>query len=547
MFAAPIAHAIQYYGVDVPFWDQWEYVRFFIAAERGTLSLSDLFELHNEYRQLVPNAIFLGLGIITKWRVQCEMMLTLLVVASIAWMLFGYLRPRETMPLWVQVTLSVFICTFLCTPAQFENWLFGVQLVYFVGIFCLLLCLNIAMKPWRSVNPWLLILPIASLSTLSTVNGFLCWMAVLPLLLQKKMPVGRGGLLFAGGGIALFTGCVALYVHHYAQPGNLPTLFQKAQSVPMVAQFFVRLIGTGLGSTTYCGSETAWILDVHGALITLCWTAFAVLIWCYRGHGQVVSRYVPWLVIGGYGLATAMMVTFGRSNLGLAQACASRYIGYTVFLGLSTFVIPIIWYYSDGKRSKYRPLALIMVAWMLVLTATKWRSYTGEYLQLQHYGAYIARAKSGLLVSRFLPLSGQQALIYPSGFDELLKKATWLDAHGYLRPRLKTSPFLQPADIQVGDSPGAFTQVTHADAQILAEGTLDNANAMPIRHAVVATARNAQGQRRMVGIDNSGLTEWRMHIPKDRLDTSDVLLECWQLDNRTGLFLNIRGTHALEH
>ena len=55
------------YGVDIPYWDEWQYVSFFEKFSQGTLTLSDLFAQQNEYRQFFPNLIFVGLGWLTQW------------------------------------------------------------------------------------------------------------------------------------------------------------------------------------------------------------------------------------------------------------------------------------------------------------------------------------------------------------------------------------------------------------------------------------------------------------------------------------------------
>ena len=61
------------FGVDVPFWDQWELVPFLDLWASGTLSLGDLFSQHNEHRIFFPRLIMLLLAAATGWNSRAEM------------------------------------------------------------------------------------------------------------------------------------------------------------------------------------------------------------------------------------------------------------------------------------------------------------------------------------------------------------------------------------------------------------------------------------------------------------------------------------------
>jgi len=44
---------------DFPYWDQLDYVDWFVRYESGSLSLTELFRPQNEYVQILPNLVFL--------------------------------------------------------------------------------------------------------------------------------------------------------------------------------------------------------------------------------------------------------------------------------------------------------------------------------------------------------------------------------------------------------------------------------------------------------------------------------------------------------
>ncbi|HZS38481.1 MAG TPA: hypothetical protein VFF06_16715, partial [Polyangia bacterium] len=60
--AIALAAFVWRFGVDVPYWDQWELVPLLKGAHDGTLRAADFFALHNEHRLVVPRLIMLGLA-----------------------------------------------------------------------------------------------------------------------------------------------------------------------------------------------------------------------------------------------------------------------------------------------------------------------------------------------------------------------------------------------------------------------------------------------------------------------------------------------------
>ncbi len=545
--ASPILYAIWKFGVDAPYWDQWEYVRFFKMFESGTLTLSNLFELHNEYRQLVPNVIFLLLGVITQWRVQVEMVLTVLMVAGIGWMMLSSLIKQNLMPFWIQLLLCCFVSALIFTPAQYENWLFGVQLVYFFPLFCLVLCLKITTLTLRPVYHWFLVILVAFLSTLSSVNGFLCWLALVPLLLRSTSPGGRVPLRFLLVAMGVLATAVLLYVFEYSQPGNLPTLAQTAQPPGQILHFFFRLMGNGLGNTPSCYSAYGWVFDIQGVAVTLTFFLSCMFVFHNRKEPHVQSFVMPWILLGMYGIVTAMMVTFGRSNLGLMQACAPRYIGFTVYAAIGALVVPVLLVYTGKKSYVYRILAGFSLAWMVCTILVRGLQYQSDFEMLRLYGAIQERAKCGLLLSNIVPFNKQQTLIYPSGFDKLKKKAEWLNAHDYIRPNMVQSSILNRSSMDTLPASGTFVEMLVQSDTLIAKGTIRDPELIPLRMAIVLTTQMDDGRRNIVGMDNSGNPQWSIHFPKTTNDAGGALVEAWLFDSRSGLFHLMNGKHRIEN
>jgi hypothetical protein len=546
VFATPVFYAIWVFGVDIPYWDQWEYVRFFEAYYEHNLMSAGLFNLHNEYRQLIPNFIFLILGLITKWRVQFEMMVILIMVIWIGWRILKRLENNRTLPFPIYAMMSIFICALLFSPAQYENWLFGVQIVYFFPIACIIACIELIETPLRPLFKWISILSVSYLSTLSSVNGVLCWITLLPLFIYDRKAIDKIFYLTIPI-LILFCSSLILYLNDYTQPGNLPTVFEQKQSVNYMLKFILRLIGNGGVNISYCLNTESKIPESVGFLIVFCWLINIFSIIKRWNNPKIISMCLPWLIIGFYGLITAIMITSGRSNLGIIQACAPRYIGFTLFFVISSLVLPVILYYIDSKNKFNKYFALFTGIFLgAVLLINLW-NYKSNYFNLKAYGAQIARAKAGLLVSKYLPFSEHKTLIYPSGFDKLSSKVKWLNAHGYIRPSILEAPVLKENQIKKVPESGVFSSITARNDSILCSGIIDNELLSPLRFAVIITAKNKFGQRKFVGINNSGNPKWTINLPVSRLEKGNVLLEAWLFCGDDGLFYPIADKHINEN
>ena len=81
----PIAVAVLVwrFHVDVPFWDQWDFVPDLDRLFSGQLDLSFLFRQHNEHRMFFPRLIMLALARVTHWSIGWELVVSYLLTWGI--------------------------------------------------------------------------------------------------------------------------------------------------------------------------------------------------------------------------------------------------------------------------------------------------------------------------------------------------------------------------------------------------------------------------------------------------------------------------------
>ncbi|GAB4292142.1 MAG: hypothetical protein Fur0025_27660 [Oscillatoriaceae cyanobacterium] len=190
-------------SVNVPFGDQWDNAAVVINKfSEGTLSFSDLIAQHNESRKFFPRLIFLGLAYLTNWNVRYEMLLIFIlaciVSVNIFWLIRhtvqkpGFLPSFRFMAINIETNpVSLLALAFLAnllifSPIQYENWLWGIQVVVFIPIVCITTSLVIAYSQLNPISKFTLCGFLATFSTFSYANGLLCWVVLLPALALAK-------------------------------------------------------------------------------------------------------------------------------------------------------------------------------------------------------------------------------------------------------------------------------------------------------------------------------------------------------------------------
>src|SRR6266508_1980472 len=82
---------IYFFGLNMPFWDQWENVSLLIKQQQGNLSIADLFTQHDEHRPFFPRLIWIGLAELTHYNVKAEQWTNLFIALAT----FGFFIHRS--------------------------------------------------------------------------------------------------------------------------------------------------------------------------------------------------------------------------------------------------------------------------------------------------------------------------------------------------------------------------------------------------------------------------------------------------------------------
>lgn len=298
--------------VNVPFWDSWEFVTILQKSDSNTLGFADFFAQHNEHRILFPRLAMYVLGLSSGWDLRVESWFSvLLAMATFAMILALTLKSIGNK--WIRLFTIGLLSTIFFSPIQWENWMWGWQIQWFMNVLAVVGALYILstefLKPKYRV---LLAALFGAVATYSLASGFFVWLVALPLLIQNKklrafLPVW----------IAFAALVVGSHYIGYVDPSYHPskTIFLE-KPLEFIAYFL-----------TYIGRPIThdFMFSVEIGLVYLMSAALG-LGYLYAKHRKVLLKLLPWICLGVYGLLAAASTAVSRLGFGVQQAYSNRYI-----------------------------------------------------------------------------------------------------------------------------------------------------------------------------------------------------------------------------
>ncbi len=556
------AWAIFKYSVGMPVIDEWDLTKLFEKFAQGPLTMADLFAQQNEYRQFFPNLIFVMLAWLTKWDVRYAMLVSFLLACLVSFNIYHLckltLPVNRTQRWWPYFLANLLIFS----PVQFENWLQGQQLIYFMPIACVTTCLLLVYTDRLGPKmKWLLCAVLSFVSTFSAANGLVCWLIIPAALWQVSARAGlRHKRVWLLGWLAGLGGCGALYLHGYRKPPHHPPLAHSFMYPARAWVYFLSLLGGPFGAGRIV------LTVITGALL------LALFVWvCLRyrlalRQSNDAHTWLCWLILGAYSLLSAGLITIGRAGFGVEQSLARRYTTYTIYLPIAlVFLLPLalrggaqhgakIW-----ARSRSALLAALLVLHVgIYLAGIKWMS---------DLRATERHAQACLLLINVAPDNDCLLRLYPD-VETLRLRANTLDRLDLLHPRLLTSDHMRDivaTDARAPDVYGALDELAQvgpdeyvasgramlphrgepADAVLLAwERAGQEPRVLAISDVVLARDFVSALARRGV----YGDTRWHKTFSSARLpaDQAQLTITAYAFDTRTGSAYKLAGAHVIQ-
>ncbi len=372
------------YAVDFPFFDEWQALGLYLAKwTYGHLTFPELLNQHNESRKFFPRLILLPLARLTGWDTRYEIAIS---IALIGLSLLGMVRLlRRSFPSGsiLGTIAGVAIFSAVCTPLQYDNLLWGLQMIMFVPPACLIGCLGIVNTGWADWQKLLGMLALAIVATLSFSNGLVLWIAMLlPLLwLVLRSPNYRNWWILPSW-LVSFAITIALYFHRYNKPDDSPSLLVGLSMPANVVHYLLGFLGGPLGSLQLARSQ-----EVGGFLVSLFLLGLGFTAW----YGWRMMRspspfqptalsnpdhpnsdpqtldsqtldsqnhqnwdwfqpFLPWITFGLYSFTSGTIAAVGRVGFGLEQSMAGRYVTVSTYFGVGLIGLVAVLVHSSLQR-----------------------------------------------------------------------------------------------------------------------------------------------------------------------------------------------------
>ncbi|MBX9253308.1 hypothetical protein H1Q63_04900 [Desmonostoc muscorum CCALA 125] len=325
------------FSVNVPFADDWGLVSFFGKIYSDTANFGDFFAQHNEHRIFFPRIIFTILAFSSKWNIKLEIYFSFLLALInfvILYKITASTNNKNNKILFHLLNLT--ICILYFSLSQYENWLWGFQISWFLINTCIIIAVFILSVPQKLHQNFTI--SIASLccfiASFSSAHGLLSWVSLLPSVYlfegtnkQKKTRI----VVWIG----LFFLCTGIYSIGYVKPSYHPSVFFILQHPLIASEFFLTLIGSVIDKNI-CNAVFT------GIIILLIFSFFNVFS-LKNYHSEFVNKAAPWLSLGWFAILFALMTTVGRSGFGIQQATMSRYVTVSILLVISCLQLCRLW------------------------------------------------------------------------------------------------------------------------------------------------------------------------------------------------------------
>lgn len=313
-----------HYGVDVPLVDQWAMPPLLEKSYAGTLTLHDLFAQYAEHRLLFPRLITIGLARLSGWNVRWELVANLLLATLTGALLIVLLRRAlaasgSRMPVWGPALFSLLTFS-LC---QWENWLWGGQIHFFLNV----LCVGggvLALWNTRRAGSFVCAILLGVIATFSLASGLIFWWIGLFVIAIDDWPVRlrwRRIAIWSAAELVVY----AIYFYDF-----IPFAPAGERLNPILSPvIFSRYLLTFLGSPAVSFSGSAFpprdsgVAALVGLASVLLFAVVLLRIW--REGAPFRRSETPFVALGAYAFLAGASAAVGRGKFGTPQAMAPRY------------------------------------------------------------------------------------------------------------------------------------------------------------------------------------------------------------------------------
>lgn len=344
---------IMTYGVNVFYWDEVDTIIGLLKDYvNHSLSLASLWQQHNEHRIFFPSMIEVVILSLTHANVKAEMYFSSFLILGVAiiLLLYGAVFRKINPIFFLPVPFILF------DPIQWENSLWGFQLIFFLVIFSFVVSISFLHLSISSKSTFIVpSILFASIGSFSALQGLLTWLIggiaiIITLKSQRTTRIFLIGVFWILSTLASFY----LYFHGWHHPGYHPSILYPISHPRQSATYFLASVGNSLGANLT-------ISCVFGIILLLGYSLALKRTLLHR------ELFFPACLIL-FALLFDAMITFGRSGFGPGQALSSRYTSFNLLgiAGLYIILIDYLFQIQDTKATIFSRAGTILFFFIFI-------------------------------------------------------------------------------------------------------------------------------------------------------------------------------------
>lgn len=328
----------------------WIFDRFY----RGELTFHDLWEDYHGHRIFVQRAVEVAAGALTHWNVNYEIILTYVAAIGIFLLLMHLLRKsRGVLPTSWRFPLAMLFSAFVFSTNQHGSWSNGFALGTTLSVFWILVGVTTLAAPQVTATRLSVGMVAGVLASYSYGNGFLYWVACVPML-AARLRTDRFGTVKIGAWLLATVGVVFFYFYGLSGTGTgipLGTALRNGFQRPLhFAAYGLTYLGSPAlhlngSNASYLPTATRSALKFGPPLFGL--MGLGGLLWLSarltRENRTMVVTLTPWWTLASYALMSAAVTTVARASTSVvAGGLSSQYVVFSQFLWLPLFVMAAV-------------------------------------------------------------------------------------------------------------------------------------------------------------------------------------------------------------
>ncbi len=355
------------YGVNVPFYDDWEIVSLMGHFYAGNLKFGRLWAQHNENRMFIPNLIFIALYRLTAFNVKAAMFAGgLFLTLSFACLTYIFLK-RHSLS-WKFVPLAYLFFS-LSDP---ENILWGFQMAWQLVSFCFLGSMACLEESGNSQTAFAVAILFAVLASFSSLQGLFIWPAGLVYLAFNDFSLRQKKIWISS---ALLCGIIYFAGFNFHSTGGPPVTYGLIHPLALLKHLLILLGGTLVFPIQYAkepffiarGFAGLFILGA-GALSTVAATMMS----------KKDKAFLAPAALGIFAFLFYISVAIGRAGFGPGQALSNRYSLYGIFLFVAIYLTLLETIKISGEKFLFLFRAFSVIVIFQITTSLHWGMSMGR-------------------------------------------------------------------------------------------------------------------------------------------------------------------------